>query len=218
MEETKLVKQLREEIKRNAAETKRGIEIDDNLSGLATDLRKHPEIPVDVYRFLIRNVKPKQINTGVPVISILAVYTVKNDPLIVFTTKDGLTCIWHQDRILARSKNFLDDLLVGDDGTVVLRKFKGPRDSHLSRVNYYLLPGSGEPFFYTQNKPSLKNEYLDDFYNKHEENENWEEDKLSHSQCFYGSMEDRQICIISSGKRLYEFVLGYAEDFDNSGE
>ena len=168
------------------AELERGVEIENASSRIFSDLRSRPEIPVAVFRTLIRNSKPRLIGIGVSVAEILHVYGIKNrqqishdaykvkhEPLIVFKGKDGFIYIWHRDSLIfTRPCEYKLVPLVGKDGVVDCMIINGETDN----IEYYHILPDKSIFRNTRASGSgaiAKNTFTATFFNEHGGEKEW---------------------------------------------
>lgn len=214
------------------AQLEKGIEIGKGLSGIYADLLKRPEIPVDFWRLLMRNGKQKLIETEVPVRSISSVYTVCGEPLIIFSVRDDLVYVSYRgQKIFQFSGREGYYFFVGRDGVVDFLTHDGMAESSdCDALYYHLLPTTNtEPFRRTKNDSSLKENFSRDFFAKHGPETEWgmnrmfilpeTNDRITSSgngelsQCISHSVGDLQIGIMNCDSKLYQVILGWAEDF-----
>lgn len=215
------------------AEAKRGREIGFNMSGICDDLYDNMEIPASLCRAWIQNVKPKQIKTGMPVRLLLSVYNVGDEPLIVFTGKDNLVCLWYKGEIIFRfvsSSGY--QIFVGNDGAIDLLVYL----THYKIGYYPILPVTSSEPSQTTTDMSLCQTFRTTFGTKHGHADVWNSGNViinliakndpkdetdqgnDVTDCKIGSIGSLRIAIVKCGSKLYQIVLGWAEDFDNSGK
>jgi hypothetical protein len=207
----------------------KGREIARNFKGLFDDICKRPDIPTIFWRALIRNsANPRPIAEGTPVKRIFEVYTVDNAPFVIFCDADERLCLWYHGQIVFRSKYQCEiyRIFVGKDG-VVDRLF-GSFNVTASYYHVLPTPNNSEPFLTSKNTDALRDEFAMVFYRDHGRAEPWgrngafyrktydyeiaEENGMT-AECVSGSIGDLQIGIVRCGTKLYQVILGWAEDF-----
>ena len=212
----------------------KGREIARNFYGLFDDICKRPDIPTIFWRALIRNsANPRPIAEDTPVHTISEVYTVNSVPLVVFNGEDKKKYIWYQGKIVGASvcQYTAHMFFVGKDGVVDRVDLSNLGESETDDAEYYHIlpvPNSTLPFHTTKNIDALKDEIREDFIKAHGRVEPWgrsgafylrtydrlaEENGMT-AECVSGPpIGDLQIGIVRCGTKLYQVILGWAEDF-----
>ena len=211
----------------------KGREIARNFYGLFDDICKRPDIPTIFWRALIRiSANPRPIAEGTPVLKLIEVYAVNSAPLILFYGDEHLH-IWHQGQMVNPSvlRYITYNIFVGKDGVVDWLKFSMDGESETDDAEYYHVlpaPNDNKPFRTTKNINALTDEFRESFLKAHGEAEPWgrngpfyrrtfdyeiAENNGITGQCVSGPIGDLQIGIVRCGEKLYQVILGWAEDF-----
>lgn len=211
----------------------RGLEVGKNLSSLFECLIERPDIPVSLFGLLMdkNGIKPRQIKRARNVENIFDIFEFDGQLLIFFCFEEEYEQkygILYKDHLITLDACTNEKVIFGDDDAILV--VEGCNVKNALFFEYWISKAAGiqsQTCTTVINEEKKKSAVCDDFIRKRGVKKSWikysitgenndEDSEEKKCSLHTGSLGDLQIGIINSNGKLYQVILGWAEDFQNA--